>query len=74
MIETAKTFIKKYKLTFIGLLAGAGAGYLYWMFIGCTTGSCSITSSPLYSSLWGSVLGGIILNTFEDGKKDKQEK
>jgi len=69
MVETMKMLIKRHWLTLIGLLAGALGGLLYWYFIGCTTGSCPITSSPVNSSIWGAVLGGLIFSAFEKEKK-----
>ncbi|MCI0751577.1 MAG: DUF6132 family protein [Flammeovirgaceae bacterium] len=39
-------------------------GYLYWYFVGCNSGSCAITSSPVNSTLYGAVIGGIIFNLF----------
>lgn len=63
-------WILKYKLTFIGLLIGAIAGYAYYLFIGCASGSCSITSNPLNSTLYGTMMGGLVFNNFE--KKDKK--
>lgn len=52
----------------IGILLGAVAGYLYWYYIGCTSGSCAITSSPVNSTLYGALMGGLLLNTFETKK------
>jgi hypothetical protein len=62
--------IKKHKATVIGALLGLVAGYLYWFFIGCNTGTCAITSSPVNSSLYGIFLGGIIGSNFK--KKEKE--
>jgi hypothetical protein len=58
-------FIKKHKLTLIGILIGALGGYLYYYFIGCASGTCSITSKPLNSTLYGAAMGGLILNSFQ---------
>jgi hypothetical protein len=33
------------------VLGGAVAGYLYYRLVGCRTGTCPITSSPIISSL-----------------------
>ncbi|MBN2366480.1 MAG: hypothetical protein JXL67_09945 [Calditrichaeota bacterium] len=41
-------------------LAGALLGYGYYYFIGCRTGSCPLTSNPLISTLYGSVLGFVM--------------
>ena len=65
-----KKFAKKYLFTLIGAIIGAAAGFLYWKFIGCSTGSCAITSNPVNSTLYGTVVGGLLLSTF---KKDKKQ-
>jgi hypothetical protein len=41
----------------IGAAAGAILGFLYYKFIGCSTGTCPITAKPLNSTLYGAVLG-----------------
>lgn len=64
------TFIKQYILWIIGVMAGALAGYIYWQQVGCLSGSCSITSSPINSTLYGAVMGGLLLNLF---KKEKSK-
>lgn len=61
---------KKYLFTIIGMATGAVAGYFYWKFVGCNTGSCAITSNPINSTLYGSIIGGLLLSTF---KKDKKQ-
>jgi hypothetical protein len=65
-------FIKRYALTLIGILVGAIAGFLYWHFVGCASGSCPITSSPILSVIWGALLGGLLFNIFEHNKTKKQ--
>lgn len=57
-----KTFIKNNWITIVGVSIGAIAGFLYWKFIGCSSGHCIITSKPLNSSLYGSVMGGLIFS------------
>jgi len=61
-------FLLKHKLIIIGIIAGAVAGYLYYYFIGCAGGSCSITSKPLNSTLYGALMGGLFLNMFQKEK------
>jgi len=61
-------FILKHKLTIIGVVLGAIGGYLYYLFVGCASGTCAITSKPLNSTLYGSLMGGLFLNIF---KKEK---
>ena len=64
-----KNFLSKYKLTIIGIVAGAIGGYLYYHFIGCNSGTCAITSRPLNSTLYGALMGGLFLNIFKKENK-----
>lgn len=56
-------------ITGIGIVVGAIAGYLYYYYIGCASGTCSITSKPLNSSLYGAVMGGLVFNMFVKSPK-----
>lgn len=67
-------FINNHKLTLIGILTGAIAGYLYYHFIGCASGTCAITSKPLNSTLYGAMMGGLLLNLFKKEKSESEEK
>ena len=67
-----KAFFKKNWLTFAGLAIGAIGGFLYWKYVGCTTGTCPITSSPVNSTLWGAVMGGLLLNLFKTDSTPKK--
>ncbi len=58
---TKKTII----LTVSGMIAGTVAGYLYYHFIGCNSGTCLITSQPVNSTLYGAVMGGLLLSMFD---------
>ncbi len=53
-----------------GILVGAIAGYLYWNFVGCNSGTCAITSKPLNSTLYGGVMGGLLLSIFQKNRKE----
>lgn len=57
--------IEKYGLTILGVILGALAGYLYYHFVGCASGTCAITSNPFISTLYGAVLGGVLFNNFQ---------
>lgn len=57
-------FFKGVRIIVAGVIIGAFGGYLYWRFIGCTSGTCPITSSALNSSLYGAVIGGLFFNMF----------
>ena len=60
-----KVFLRKHWPVLLGVVVGAVAGYLYWRYVGCTTGSCPITSSPVNSTLWGAVMGGLLGNILQ---------
>ncbi len=57
-------------LYLLGALVGAIAGYFYWQQIGCVSGTCAITSKPLNSTIYGAVMGSLLLGLF---KKDNKE-
>ncbi|RPH34871.1 hypothetical protein EHM92_07270 [bacterium] len=42
------------------VLLGAAGGYAYYYFVGCTTGTCPITSNPYISTGYGAVLGFVL--------------
>ncbi len=60
--------MKKYILLLSGIILGGVAGFLYWYYIGCNSGSCAITSSPVNSSIYGAVMGIFITNLFQKEK------
>lgn len=60
-----KKWILVNKLYVIGSLLGAIAGYLYWQQIGCSSGTCMITSKPVNSTLYGSLMGALLLGLFK---------
>ncbi len=70
------TMISKQRIIFIGigLVLGAIAGYLYYYYIGCASGSCAITSKPLNSTIYGSVMGALALDMVSDLNKKKADK
>jgi uncharacterized membrane protein YeaQ/YmgE (transglycosylase-associated protein family) len=61
-------------LYIIGAVAGAVAGYVYWQQIGCTSGTCAITSKPFNSTLYGAVMGSLVLGMFKKQGKKQEEK
>ena len=53
------------KLYIIGAIAGAVAGFLYWQQIGCVSGTCLITSKPVNSTVYGSLMGALLFGMFK---------
>jgi hypothetical protein len=58
-------YILNHKLIVIGIVAGASLGYIYYHFVGCSSGSCAITSDPWNSTLYGALMGGLFLSSFK---------
>jgi len=50
----------------LGIVLGAIAGYAYYYFIGCNSGTCPITSNPVTMILYGMLFGATL---FYKGKK-----
>ncbi len=55
----------KYLLIIVGVVLGAIAGFIYWEFWGCTNG-CPIRSIWWRMTLWGAVMGGLIMSIVSD--------
>lgn len=53
----------------IGAAAGAIAGFLYWKYVGCVTGTCAITSSPTRSTIYFALMGSLLFNLFKKNVK-----
>lgn len=47
--------------TFISALIGAGAGYAYYHYIGCISGTCPIQTNPWLSMIFGGLIAVLIL-------------
>ncbi len=62
--KTEMKYVLKYKLVIVGILTGALGGYLYYHFVGCSSGTCAITSKPFNSSVYGAVMGGLLASMF----------
>jgi hypothetical protein len=54
-----------------GAAAGAVTGFLYWKFVGCTSGTCVITGKPVNSTIYFAVMGSLLFGMI---KKEKQKK
>jgi hypothetical protein len=59
--------MRKYSGWIISITLGATVGFFYWFFIGCDSGSCAITSSPVNSTLYGALFGALLVNSFKSG-------
>jgi hypothetical protein len=57
---------------FLGVVFGGIGGYLYYHYVGCSTGSCAITGNPFMSTLAGSFLGFYALQVSATNHKKKK--
>ncbi|MDP1993866.1 MAG: DUF6132 family protein [Ignavibacteria bacterium] len=67
-----KIFLTYWKYSAVPL--GAIAGYAYYYFIGCQSGTCPIQSNPYFSTLYGAMLGGIFIFPSKKKKPETVEK
>lgn len=52
--------------TFLGVTAGAVLGYVWYRLVGCRTGTCPLTATPLRTILYGAFMG--LLATWPSGR------
>ena len=52
----------------IGIIIGGIGGYLYYIKIGCASGTCPLTSNPYISILWGGLVGYLIADLIKFSK------
>jgi F0F1-type ATP synthase assembly protein I len=74
-----KGFLNKYLSEITGTIAGAIGGYLYWKYVGCLSGTCTIKSNWYLMIPWGMVLGfltgsviGDLIRKRRAGKEKKE--
>jgi hypothetical protein len=66
----------KYLIIGFLTLGGLIGGFLYWRFIGCSSGSCPITSNWYSSAFAGGLIGyfsGDSINDFRQKRASKQK-
>ncbi len=66
-----KVLVKKYILTIILTVVGLIAGFMYWKFIGCASGTCAIKSNVLLMTVYGGLIGGLFGNIFNGFNRKK---
>lgn len=60
MASSARNIIWLRARRILPVVLGATAGYAYYYFIGCASGTCPITSNPWISTAYGALLGFLI--------------
>lgn len=58
MVKTMKEMFKKrwFRIA-VGVTLGGVAGFSYWYFVGCQSGTCPLTSNPAVTTVYGAVVG-----------------
>jgi len=61
-----KEIIKKHLIVIILTTAGVVGGFLYWKFVGCSSGTCFIKSRWYMMTLYGALTGYLAGSLVED--------
>lgn len=56
----------------IGVIVGAGLGYLYYAKVGCVNGTCMIWANPWIATGYGALLGYLIVGLLPVGRKKRE--
>jgi hypothetical protein len=48
----------------IGIVVGGLLGFGWYKLVGCSTGTCPLTSHPIISTIYGAVMGGLVATSF----------
>ena len=59
-----KARMKNWLIPLLFTIGGALAGLAYYYFVGCTTGSCAITSNPVNSMIYMGLIGWLLSGVF----------
>lgn len=71
--DKKKKSINRYLPVVIMTIVGAVGGYIYYLFVGCASGACLITSNPVISTIYGGVLGLLIGFIITPSRKKEKE-
>jgi len=47
----------------LGAVIGGALGFALYRFVGCSSGACPLTSNPIISTIYGSVLGALFASS-----------
>ena len=64
-----KERMKRWPRPALFILGGALAGLGYYYLVGCSTGSCAITSSPFSSMAYMGLIGWLLSGALGSGRK-----
>ena len=55
-----RSFFKKFLPEITGAVLGALGGFIYWKYVGCVSGTCTIKSNWYLMIPWGTVFGFLV--------------
>jgi hypothetical protein len=64
-----KNWLYRNRLYAAGTITGAIVGFFYWKLIGCSSGTCAITSKPINSTIYFAMVGALVFGLFKNEKK-----
>ncbi len=67
-------WISKKRYSIIITFIGGALGYMYWHFIGCSSGSCAITSVWWRSTIYGMIMGWLLGDLINEKTKIKTKR
>lgn len=48
----------------LGVVIGGGLGFAFYKLVGCSSGACPLTSNPIISTIYGSIVGALLASSF----------
>ncbi|MFW5805837.1 MAG: hypothetical protein ACOCVX_04840 [Bacteroidales bacterium] len=69
-----KEFFKKHKFAILLTLAGLVAGWLYYYYVGCLTGTCPLQKLWYYDMALGGLLGMVVGDLIDARIKKRKPK
>ncbi len=55
----------------IASFIGGTAGYAYYYYVGCVSGTCAITSNPYISTVYGMAIAALLIDSPKKNKESE---
>jgi len=73
-LPVMKNWVLNNKWIILGIVLGSLGGFIYWQQIGCSSGSCAITSKWHNSTAYGALMGGLLFSIFKKERNGSNTK